>query len=184
MELTFSDYHAFESYLSTHYDSNDGLWIKFDKAYITSTLTAQEALEIALCYGWIDGLIKRIDDQYYIKYFHKRLKNSIWSTRNKEIALSLINNAKMKKPGLDAIHLAKSDGRWDKSDKLDDHIDLASFFFLIMHDELAAVNYNKMSTSVQKTYAISYFSLKREDSKKKRLSVIIDRLRQNLKPMD
>ncbi len=61
------------SWFQIHHQSDQGIWIKFDKTKTSSTLTAYEALQAALSYGWIDGQIKRIDDTYYIKYFKKEI---------------------------------------------------------------------------------------------------------------
>lgn len=184
MDKFFSNSESFLKWMQSHYHLNEGLWITFDKTKKTSSLTAAEALDIALCYGWIDGKIKRVDEHYYVKYFHKRLKNSIWSTKNKNRVLALIKEGHMQPAGLEAIHLAMADGRWEKADNPHDDYDLEAFSMLIEQDELAYNHFTRMSPSVQKTYALSYYALKNKDSRSKRLSVIIERLRANLKPMD
>lgn len=173
----------FEAWLSQNYLSNEGLWIIFDKTKQTSTLTSEEALDLALCYGWIDGLIKRIDDQYYQKYFKKRAHRSIWSTKNKKRALELIRLNQMKPCGLHAIEVAKSNGMWDQDnqDPIDYNFD--AFLDLIKHiDRVAYENLLKLSKSVQRTYALSYFTLKKPESRKKKAQEITIRLVELHKP--
>jgi len=164
MILCFHDKEAFFDWLTIHADDPDGIWIRFDKMKITSTLTPYEAVDVALCFGWIDGQLKCENEQFYIKYFTQRRPQSIWSTVNKKNAERLILEGKMMKQGFDAIASAKQDGRWEKADH-------------------PPIDYAKMSPSIQKIYAISYFALKKEESRERRLTVIIDRLNQNLKPM-
>lgn len=184
MEIVyFATKEAFYEYLLINNQSEQGIWIRFEKEDIPNKLTPDQALETALCFGWIDGQIKKENEQTYIKYFTKRRKNSIWSTRNKKIATRLIQEGRMMESGNLAIASAKKDGRWEKADLLPPDFSLDAFSLLIQKDEKANINWQKMSPSIQKTYAISYFVLKKQESRDKRLLVILDRLRQNLRPM-
>lgn len=181
--ILFKDDLELYRWFEKNHQSDEGLWIKFDKTQKTSTLTAYQALQIALCFGWIDGQIKRIDDTYYIKYFKKRSSKSIWSTLNKKYATQLIKDHKMMPPGLEQIRLAKKDGRWEQSDKPPMDYDLNAFKTLLKDHKKAYDAYMNFSPSIQKTYAISYFILKKPESRSKRLEVILKRLEKNLKPM-
>ncbi|HAX03512.1 MAG: hypothetical protein A2Y45_10335 [Tenericutes bacterium GWC2_34_14] len=181
--FNFYDKQAFYEWMSMHHLDNEHAWIRFDKTKKTSSLTPFEALDIALCFGWIDGLIKRIDDQYYVKYFSKRLPKSIWSTQNKMFAERLIKEGRMMPSGYQAIELAKKDGRWDKADLAPEDYNLESFKELIKESDLAFKQFNSFSTSIQKTYAMSYYVLKKTESRTNRLHIIIKRLEQGLKPM-
>jgi len=181
--LVFEDQHSFEAWLMNNHETAPGQWIRFDKQLNTSRLTPDQALIVALCFGWIDGQIKKIDDQFYVKYFAKRTKSSIWSTRNKQIAESLIEKGLMTSSGMKAIKLAKEDGRWERSDLPPADYDIEDFRRLLKRSEIAYDNYMSFSPSIQRTYAMSYFVLKKEESRAKRLNVIIDRLEKNLKPM-
>lgn len=182
-DLFFLNQQAWEAYLSQHVSQTEGLWLRFDKTLTTSTLTSEQALDIALCYGWIDGQIRRIDDQFYIKYFSKRRKQSLWSTKNKMSVERLIKAGKMKAPGFQAVHDAQSDGRWERADLPPEDFSMEAFHVLIQSDGIAYEHLLKMSQSVQKTYALSYYSLKKEDSRNRRLQVILERLKQNHPPM-
>jgi uncharacterized protein YdeI (YjbR/CyaY-like superfamily) len=181
--IYFKTKQNFHSYLSENYNSEAGIWIKFDKRNIPDKLTPDEALKEALMFGWIDGQIKRLDEDFYLKYFTKRRPKSIWSTRNKKIAEELINSKEMQPSGKHQIDIAKKDGRWEKSDILPDDFSVEDFKTLLQNNPKALDNYLKMSPSIQKTYAISYYVLKKEDSRNNRLAKIIERLLENKKPM-
>ena len=181
--LIFNNQKEFWDWLDLNHETHQGIWIKFDKTRTTSTLTADEALHCALCFGWIDGVLKKIDDQFYIKYFAKRTSKSIWSTKNKRTVEKLIKDNIMMTSGLKAINAAKKDGRWDKADLPPDDFNVEDFKNLLKEYTIAYMHYLEFSPSIQKTYAMSYYTLKKAESREKRLNVIIKRLEQNLKPM-
>lgn len=79
------------------------------------TLLASEALEEALCFGWIDGQMQSLDNTKYRKYFARRTAKSNWSDKNKKLAQSLIEQGKMTQQGMAAIERAKKNGTWDLS---------------------------------------------------------------------
>lgn len=114
--LFFADQDAWEQWLNAHYGEQQGVWLKFAKKGkgITSTNYA-EALDVALCYGWIDGQAQSVDDIYYLQKFTPRRPKSIWSKRNVNKVAELITAGKMKPAGQAAIDAAKADGRWDQA---------------------------------------------------------------------
>lgn len=77
------------------------------------SLIYPEALEVALCYGWIDGQAKRVDETYYLQKFTPRRRRSMWSKINVGKVEALIAAGRMQAPGLAAVEAAKADGRWD-----------------------------------------------------------------------
>lgn len=165
----------FETFMKSNYDQHPGFWIKFDKGQTKDKLKPEEALDIALCYGWIDGLIKKIDDNYYMKYFTKRLDTSVWSTKNKKSVERLIQENRMIKAGLLAVDKAKKDGRWDKADQPPLDYSLDDFIKLIKSNEIAYQSYLKLSKTNQKNYALSYYTLKKKETRDKRLlSIMIE----------
>ncbi|MDO9628274.1 MAG: YdeI/OmpD-associated family protein [Acholeplasmataceae bacterium] len=184
MNHLFANRNEFREYLSKNHALEEGQWLIFGKAGGPKTLSPNEALEEALCFGWIDGQIRKIDDFTYLKYFAKRRKKSIWSKRNRELSEELIQKGLMTQYGLDAILQAKKDNVWENElDVLSDaHID--SFLKQVEPNEKAYTNLMKMSKSVQKTYTGFYLSAKQEETKIKRLNQIIERLEKNLKPME
>jgi uncharacterized protein YdeI (YjbR/CyaY-like superfamily) len=166
-------------FLEKNNQSDEGIWIKFDKRKTPSKLTSDQALKTALCYGWIDGQIKSLDDDFYLKYFTKRRNKSNWSDRNKKLANELIAKNLMKPPGFEEISKAKKDGRWDKKDYEFIETAIEDFNLLLKPYSLAHDNFKKMSPSIQKIYANSYYYLKNESSRISRLEKIIKRLEEN-----
>ena len=110
----FKDAAAWESWLAKNQTANDGLWMRIaKKASGKKSITYPEALEIALCYGWIDGLKRPESEATWLQRFVPRRPRSLWSKINREKALGLIAMGKMKPAGLHEIERAKQDGRWD-----------------------------------------------------------------------
>jgi uncharacterized protein YdeI (YjbR/CyaY-like superfamily) len=104
---------AWNAWLEKHHARARGIWLKFAKKHSgVASVRYPEALEIALCYGWIDGLVRRLDDQYYVQRFTPRTARSKWSKINCGKADALIAAGKMKPAGLRQVESAKADGRW------------------------------------------------------------------------
>lgn len=104
------------AWLVEHHDSSKGIWIKIAKKVSgIPSISYDQALEDALCYGWIDGQTKGIDDTYYMQKFTPRRPKSIWSKRNVGIVGQLIKTGRMQPAGQVAIDAAKADGRWDRA---------------------------------------------------------------------
>lgn len=109
----FSSREHFREWLSEHCLSDAGVWLLFGKAGGPKTLKADEALEEALCYGWIDGQMQRIDERSYGKYFSPRRGNSKWSEKNKALAARLEQQGRMTDHGRRKIAEARKNGQWD-----------------------------------------------------------------------
>jgi uncharacterized protein YdeI (YjbR/CyaY-like superfamily) len=184
-QLCFADREEFRQWLSEHHDKHKGFWMVFGKSGNIKTLTADEALEEALCFGWIDGLIKSIDDTKYVKKFSPRRKGSNWSERNKGIANKLIAGGKMTGHGSRCIEEARKSGEWDYVQKRPTVTDeqIEAFTSLVKGNEPAYSNLLKMPLSVKKTYTYGYLDAKTEETRKKRLDKAIQRLHENKKPM-
>jgi uncharacterized protein YdeI (YjbR/CyaY-like superfamily) len=106
---------AWESWLSAHHSSG-GVWLKFSKkGAIGKSLTYQEALEVALCYGWIDSQKRSFDDQHFLQKYGPRGTRSIWSRINRLKAEQLIRDGRMQAAGLAAVDRAKQNGQWEKA---------------------------------------------------------------------
>jgi uncharacterized protein YdeI (YjbR/CyaY-like superfamily) len=112
--VAFKTPKAWETWLSKNFDSTPGVWIRFaKKSSGLKSVTYHEALDVALCHGWIDGLRKSFDDDTFIQKFTPRGPRSIWSKINKAKALALIEGKQMQAGGHAAIERAKANGRWD-----------------------------------------------------------------------
>jgi uncharacterized protein YdeI (YjbR/CyaY-like superfamily) len=106
----------FASWLETNHAVSPGIWLKISKKGVRDpermTVTYAEAVELALCYGWIDGQRRGLDGEYFLQGFSPRRARSIWSKRNVEAATGLIERGLMRPAGQAEIDRAKADGRW------------------------------------------------------------------------
>ncbi|WP_167612422.1 YdeI/OmpD-associated family protein [Maribellus sediminis] len=114
--IEFKTAKAFETWLEKNHDNSSGLWLKiFKKGSGVKTINYAEALDVALCYGWIDGQKKSFDEQAWLQKFSPRTAKSIWSKVNTGHVERLIKEGKMRPAGLKAVEKAKEDGRWEKA---------------------------------------------------------------------
>jgi len=112
--IEFKTPRSFETWLSRHHTRSQEVRIKMaKKASGIRSITYAQALEIALCYGWIDGQSKSIDEDWFWQRFTPRRARSLWSKRNRDIVARLIADGRMKPSGRAEIDRAKADGRWD-----------------------------------------------------------------------
>jgi uncharacterized protein YdeI (YjbR/CyaY-like superfamily) len=182
-EFHFKNKEEMLSWFSLNHQS-EPIWVIFDKRHTPNKLTQEEALDIALCYGWIDGLVHRIDGDFFKKYFSPRRPKSIWSTKNKRSIERLINDGLMTAYGYKVIEIAKKNGFYQKGDDLPDDFSIEDFSELIKHHEKAYQNFMNMSYSIQRIYALTYYTAKQQATRDKRLNDVILRLEKNLKPME
>lgn len=109
----FKNARAFESWLKKNHAKSDGLWLKIAKRGASEpSVTYPEAVEVALCWGWIDGQKKGLDDQHFLQRFTPRRARSVWSKINVDKVATLIAAGRMQAPGYAQIEAAKADGRW------------------------------------------------------------------------
>lgn len=182
--MEFASREEFRQWLSEHCQSNDGIWLLFGKAGGPKTIKAGEALEEALCFGWIDGQMQSIDDKTYKKYFSMRREKSKWSEKNKALVQKLEERGVMTDFGRRKIEEAKKNGQWDAPKSLPvTEEQIAVVAALLEGYEPACTNFQAMSLSVKKTYTRAYLDAKTDAGREKRLAWMVDRLNRNLKPM-
>jgi uncharacterized protein YdeI (YjbR/CyaY-like superfamily) len=110
---SFRDPATFEAWLSKHHDRKTELWLKMHKKDSgLASVNYAEALDVALCWGWIDGLKKSFDDKSFLQRFSPRQKKSIWSQVNRDHVARLTKAGRMTPHGQKQIDAAKADGRW------------------------------------------------------------------------
>ncbi len=108
------DQPAWRRWLGAHHGRGEGIWLKLaKKGSPTPSVSYAEALEEAICFGWIDGQIRRFDEHFYLQRFTPRRIKSKWSQTNRENAERLIEAGRMQPAGLAQIEAARADGRWD-----------------------------------------------------------------------
>ncbi len=182
--LLFTSRDEFRNWLQDNCRSSNGVWLLFGKAGGPKTVKANEALEEALCFGWIDGQMQSIDNETYLKYFSIRRKNSKWSDKNKALVETLEKRRIMTDYGREKIREAQQNGQWDaQNQQVVTNEQTVVLSDLLKKYEPAYTHFQAMSPSVRKTYTRAYFDAKTDAGRMKRLSWIIERLNKNLKPM-
>lgn len=182
--MQFANREEFRTWLNLNGTTSVGVWLLFGKPGGPKTIKSVEALEEALCYGWIDGQMQRIDEHSYIKYFSERRQSSKWSEKNKTIVVRLEEQGLMTDWGRAKIEEAKKNGQWDKpkAPPITDE-QIAALSDILKEYEPAYTNFQAMSPSVKKTYTRAYLDAKTETGRANRVSWMVDRLNKNLKPM-
>ena len=165
-EIIFAARQDFRRWLTHNARTSKGIWLILGKNSRLKTIKASEALEEALCFGWIDGQIKSIDETTYLKYFSPRRKNSPWSVKNKKLAEDLCQKGLMTESGLKAIKQAKETGRWDPVAAKPDYAALIKQFQLVLKDDkVAHDHFAKAPASYQKQIVGFYFDAKQEETR-------------------
>ena len=182
--LHFTTRNDFRNWLQEHCLATDGFWLLFVKPGGPKTLKAAEALEEALCFGWIDGQMQSLDEKTYQKYFSQRRENSKWSEKNKSLVETLEKKGLMTDFGRKKIEEAKKNGQWNapKAGAVTEE-QITALTELLMPYEPAYTNFLAMPPSVKKTYTRAYFDAKTDAGREKRASWMVDRLNKKLKPM-
>ena len=183
-ELLFPSRSDFRTWLVKNARISGGVWLVFGKTKELITLTANDALEEALCFGWIDGQMKSIDNTKYHKYFARRREKSAWSDKNKKTVEMLRESGMMTDLGEKAVEIAKSNGEWDaqKCNPITDE-QVEALAEKLVGFSPAYENFNKMSRSIRFSYTGRYLSFKSEEARQRDFEKIVDRLNNNLKPM-
>ncbi|MBH1980533.1 YdeI/OmpD-associated family protein [Candidatus Saccharibacteria bacterium] len=111
--MTCKDAATWETWVSQNYTDQKGVWLKVAKKNSGfESVSVLEALDVCLCYGWIDGQRRAYDSEYYLQKYTPRRKKSLWSQVNIGKIKRLTDAGRMKKPGIAAVEEAKADGRW------------------------------------------------------------------------
>ena len=117
--VTFADAVEWEAWLADHHDLEAGIWVKIAKkgaarsGSAATSLTIGDALDVALCFGWIDSRRKGHDDHHYVQRYSPRRPASPWSQVNVDKVAALVADGRMREPGREAVRAAQADGRWD-----------------------------------------------------------------------
>jgi uncharacterized protein YdeI (YjbR/CyaY-like superfamily) len=181
--LPFASKKKWSDWLAKGHDKSTGVWLKIAKkdSQIPS-VTYDEALDVALCYGWIDGQKKGYDDKYWLQKFTPRGPKSIWSKINTEKAERLIANAEMKPPGLKVIELAKQDGRWDAAYASQKNVTVPEDFQAELDKNKKALAFFATLNSVNR-YAILFriHNAKKPETRAKRIQQFVEMLERSEK---
>jgi uncharacterized protein YdeI (YjbR/CyaY-like superfamily) len=184
MEIYMKSREEWRRWLDDNHNITEEIWlIYYKKPSGRIRIPYNDAVEEALCYGWIDGKIKRINDDYYIQRFTPRRKGSRWSKYNIDRVERLIKQRKMKKPGLLAYQDLLNRPELAYTDNRD--LDLAIPKDLekeLMKNKAARENFTNYSPSVRRIYLEYLFSAKRPETRVNRINKIVALSEKNLKP--
>jgi len=180
-ELTaqsFRNAEDWNNWLSLNHQTSSGIWIRFFKKYSgVASISHAEALDVALCYGWIDGQLKKIDDKSWLHKFTPRRAKSIWSKKNTVRAEQLLILKKMKPSGLKEMDNAKIDGRWSKAYDSPGNMNIPADFLVKLSKNKKALSFFNSLNRTNK-YSISWRlqTAKKPETRLKRMDIILDML--------
>lgn len=173
--LAFASQSVWREWLEKNHETSPGMWLKIaKKASGIETVSYQEALEEALCFGWIDGQKRTYDKDYFVQKFTPRTKRSIWSKRNQEIVAKLIADGRMRPAGQLQIDTAKADGRWEQAyDSPKNMQPPEDFLAELAKNKKAEAFYKTLNKT--NTFAISWriVTAKRAQTRQKRITELV-----------
>ncbi|MCW8961949.1 MAG: YdeI/OmpD-associated family protein [Ignavibacteriaceae bacterium] len=183
-ELYIKTSNDWRKWLKKNHNQSNGVWLVFFKKETGKPCLDYEAsVEEALCFGWIDSLVKKIDDERYVRKFTPRNDKSIWSELNKRRVKKVIKEGRMTSFGLSKVNAAKKSGIWKKKIKLPEISDdiPKDFIVSLRKNESAKVNFKKLSPSHKKRYYLWINQAKKKDTGIKRINESGKLLSKNLK---
>lgn len=170
-------------WLKANHDTQNELWVKiFKKAAKVPSVTWDDVVIESLCWGWIDGIKKSIDDQAYLQRITPRKARSSWSKRNREHAERLINEGLMTEFGLAHVQAAKADGRWDNAYSVSEMKVPADFLAALEHKPKAKQFFETLNKSSLYVIAYGLISAKKAETRQRRFDKFMDMLTREEKP--
>ncbi|MBL8817248.1 MAG: YdeI/OmpD-associated family protein [Planctomyces sp.] len=173
--IAFATPKQFANWLRKHHTEHEGVWIQFFRATSGySSITYAQALDVALCYGWIDGPVRKGNEVCWIHKFTPRGKRSIWSQVNKRHIERLTREGLMQPAGLAVVELAKADGRWDAAYASSSTFEESPEFLAALETSPKASTFYATLTRANR-YAF-YFRLhnaKKEETKRRKIAEFI-----------
>ncbi|OGH14898.1 MAG: bacteriocin-protection protein, YdeI/OmpD-associated family [Candidatus Levybacteria bacterium RIFCSPHIGHO2_01_FULL_38_26] len=176
--IYFKTQEEWEKWLSKNFDKSDGIWLKFYKKNSgIATVTYDQALDEALCFGWIDGQAKSFDEKSYLQRFTPRRSKSIWSKKNTEHITRLTKLGKMKPSGTKAVEAAKADGRWQKAYESPKNMTVPEDFLKELVKNKKAYDFFKTLNKTN-TFTVSWqlHNAKRPETRERRMRKFIQML--------
>ena len=186
--IHFRNKEEFRNWLQKNHDKSLCIWIIFYKKHVNiECIKYNEALEEALCFGWIDSIIKKIDNDQYARKFTPRTNTTKWSELNKKIVIALIKKGKMTEEGLKKIDIYLKTGKvdWENKElkeKETKEIDIPDFIMEeFAKNEPALTNFNNLAQTYKRHYILWIINAKREETIHNRLKESMELLKENKK---
>ncbi|MES2574861.1 MAG: YdeI/OmpD-associated family protein [Bacteroidota bacterium] len=181
----FKNTKEWREWLHENYASSTGIYLIFYRVNSEfESMRWEEAVQVAICYGWIDSTVRKLDEERRIQVFSPRKNKSVWSKLNKSYIEKLLKENLIHESGLSKIEIAKQNGSWTSLDAVEDLIipdDLKAAF---EENKIAFENYQKFSRSYKKNYLYWLTQAKRQETRNNRISQIIELCSLNKKSRD
>ena len=178
------DRNAWRRWLEQHAPHKSEIWLVLNKRHLEApSVTLGEAVEEALCFGWIDGILKRIDDRQHAVRFSPRRKGSRWSKRNRNRVERMIQAGKMTEAGMALVEHARQTGEWDelrgslKDRPMPEELDQA-----LKEDPEARSWFEALAPSHKRQFLGWIHQAKREDTRQRRIATVLEMVRNRVKP--
>jgi uncharacterized protein YdeI (YjbR/CyaY-like superfamily) len=172
---SFTSVASFEKWLLINHARSPGLWLRFFKQPAArKALAHKDALDVALCYGWIDGQLKKFDDISYLHKFTPRGARSVWSKVNREHVERLTKENRMHSAGLAVVAAAKKDGRWDEAYDSQNKMGIpADFLKALAKDKEAKAFFDTLDRANRYSIAWRLQTAKKPETRQKRMEAMI-----------
>ena len=181
--LTFASPNDLAQWLKTNHNSETELWVKiFKKQTGIPSVTWNDVVVEALCWGWIDGVKKSIDDQAYLQRITPRTARSNWSKKNREHVERLIDEGRMEESGLAHVRAAKADGRWENAYTASEMEVPEDFLAALNDDPTAKQFYATLTKSSRYVIAHGLLSAKKVETRERRFAKFLGMLANEEKP--
>lgn len=183
-ELTFNTRGQFRRWLKQHHEQQDGIWLVYYKKNTgIQSIAYDEAVEEALCFGWIDSKVQSIDNLRYRQVFTPRRANSVWSDLNKKRVKMLTEAGLMEPAGIKAVDAGKQSGKWQQSYSTKKMARMpAELKDALMENPQAMEHFRKFAPSYRNTYIRWVDSAKRPETRKKRIQTVVENSLKQIKP--
>lgn len=169
-------------WLHENHHCSKGVYLIFYRvSSTTESMRWEEAVQVALCYGWIDSTVKKLDDERRKQMFTPRKDKSVWSKLNKTYIEKLLNENLIHESGLAKINTAKQNGSWEALDAVENQLIPEDLLLAFQQQKIAFENYKKFSPSYRKSYLYWLNQAKRHETRYKRICEIIKLCEQNIK---
>ncbi|MDH5462439.1 MAG: YdeI/OmpD-associated family protein [Candidatus Bathyarchaeota archaeon] len=182
-ELYVTDRDEWREWLRNNYEAKKEVWLIYYKKHTSRpSIPYDDSVEEALCFGWIDTIIKRIDDEKFVRKFTPRKAQSKWSEANKKRARRMIKEGKMTQAGLVKIREAKKSGEWFKTPPVRTALVIPPYMKeALAENKKAQENFNDLAKSYKRQFVGWINSAKREETRRRRLAEAIRLLEKNEK---
>lgn len=172
------------AWLAKNYHSDETIWVAVSKKdAVKPTLSQSEAVDEALCYGWIDGTARSLDENYFLQSFSRRKPKSVWSKINKEKVSRFIKEGLMAQPGMESISTAKANGYWSILDDVEALVIPADLETALKKKPAAHIYFTALSRSDKKQLLQWIVLAQRPETRQKRIQEIATAAAENKKPL-